>query len=401
MSPRLTIRQKYPELFTADSSATPATLSLPESRGAVTELLTQLQRELMYARRTADAARIRAGMKPVYWTGAPRYAKLRHRPLVYGSSPMASARSGVPFDDATGDGLAKRWGLPGGYHQLLACAKLANLYPAPVADLPLAVKTDAVRRDLLDTQVQSGLFADRVVILVGKEAARVFGYDTTDLGDFAGPLDRRRVVGAREVLMMPDPAESVLWGTQRGQLRGRKVLLRALLAARLPVVRSERSIVVGIDPEGARRWAGALAPFDVDEFRENADVHMEASCVWVAMGGQPPGPLASGSVVPLWCELCRVGIAPPRDLGAGAWWFDSPTGTSTMYLDHGRAVVSGMRGKPKLCALLRQDGTTLQEVQRSDRATGLRWAEDAAAQLGWEHAFVALDKRLSALQGAA
>jgi hypothetical protein len=98
---------KHPDLY-LPSSLPPARLEIPHERSAVVDLVVTLQRELLAARRTADALHFRAHGRPIAWSAAPRYAKLRYRPLIFGSSPSASARSALPFDDATGDGLALR-----------------------------------------------------------------------------------------------------------------------------------------------------------------------------------------------------------------------------------------------------------------------------------------------------
>lgn len=406
MSPRLTIRQKYPQLYAHDSTATPAQISVPERRGDVVELLGLLQRELLYARRQADLARVHAGKRPLAWVGAPRYAKLRHRPLVFGSSPMRSSRSSVPFDDATGDGLAKRWGVPGGFHQLMGCVKLANLYPIPVADMPLDARTEQVRQDLLDAHVQSGLFTDRVVVLVGHEALRAFGYDLEQYRDRIGPLPRQLVPGAREVLAMPDPHRSLCWQTEERRIQGRLVIVRALLAARLPVgipLAQQLQPMPRLHTEQAAVCASWLAAFTSSEAFKPHAVAATATDAWKTMTGQDApdlGALVRGPAVAMWRELCRIGLAPPRDLGSGAWWFDSATSASTLYLDKGIARVVGGRGQPKACTLLRHDDTVVEEATKPERSDGLRWAENAAATMGWEHPFVALDKRLTELRGA-
>jgi hypothetical protein len=378
MSP--TIQQRYPEMF--GDMAAPGKFVIPQARSEVVDLMTSLHREMVFARRTADRIAARHGARTITWGTAPKYAKLKYRPLVFGSSPMASARSTLPFDDSTGDALVKRWGIPGGFMQLQGLAKLANLYPAPIADLPLAFREPQARADLLAAHLDAGLFHERVVVLVGMEAQRAFGYDQPG---YLGLLDRGQVPGARAVIAMPDPAKHPGWGSPDGRYFGRALFVHALLAARLP-------------SPNAPIAADILLPLD-DAPRRGLS---EAMVIWRReMGGASPTSLTEDEPVKMWRELCRLGIATPCDLGSRAWWYDPNRSISTMFLDGGRCVVSGRHGEEKRCTLLSVDGTELARAVFRPRSHGLRWAEAEAVARGWDHPFAALDKRLTAMKGGA
>lgn len=390
-----------PAVFTRDSFATPLPLTIPEDRYSVIEMVTAMQRELMYARRTADSALRQLGAQPIAWVGAPRYGKLKYRPLVFGSAPSPTARSSLPFDDATGDGLARRWGLPGGFHQLLGMAKLANLYPLPISDMPLDARSEATRHDLLDAHVAAGLFTDRVVILVGTEALRAFGFDVDALQDHVGPLQREQVPGARAVLAMPDPQHSIAWRSEESRHMGRLSFVFALLGARLPVGEA----TTGPFPRPrtnahmATLHAAALVGFDTGSMK----VAVDACSTWMSLGSpyecHQVQDLLRGPSMTLWRELCRIGIATPRDLGARCWWFDPLTSASELYFDRGRARVRGPKDQPKTCELLDAKGAVLASTQVRLRSTGLRWAENEASTRGWDFACFGLDRRLAELRG--
>lgn len=398
MSPRLPLLQRFPELFTRDSSLTPGRIEIPDDRMGVIELVTALQRELMYARRTADSAMRQLDARPMVWTGAPRYAKLRYRPLVFGSSPTACARSSLPFDDTTGDNLARRWGIPGGFHQLMGLAKLANIYPLPISDMPLDARSEEVRQDLLDAHVAAGLFKDRVVVLIGHEALRAFGYSLGEFAHYAGPLPRSPVPGACEVLAMPDPQYSPLWRTDEGRHVGRLVFVRALLAARLPV--PGHPLSPRLQTRYAAEAAAHLAPFPaLPSFPTNQMTEVARDC-WAQLGAQATvETLVRGPGMDLWRELARYKLATPRDCGSRSWWFDPATSTSVTYFDRGSGRVVGDRWASKVCELLDSAGLAVARCECHERSTGLRFVENEAARRGWTWACFELDRQLAEMRG--
>jgi uracil-DNA glycosylase len=368
----------HPELF-APSHLPPARIDIPTDRSAQIELVVALQRELLCARRTADALHQRIHGRPIEWAQAPRFAKLRFRPLIFGSSPSLGARSSIPFDDATGDALARRWGIPGGFLQLLGLCKLANLYPAPIADLPIEARGDDARYDLLVAHLVGGLFKDRVVILVGAEAQRALGYEPVT--DHLGRLDAGKIVGARMVLAMPDPIRSPVWGRPEHRHNARALILQALLAARLPV-----------EAERAVSYARALVPISDDDARMHE------------MDPAPEECLADLGVAPqsnglTWRNLCRLGVATPRDLGARAWWPIPDTSTVELYLDRGHLRVTGHRDNPQIAEVIDHEDNVIAAQDFAARGSALRWCEGMAAAKGWEHAFQALDRRLAGHYG--
>lgn len=371
---------KHHPLF-APSRLPPARLEIPHERTAVVDLVVHLQRELLAARRTADKLFQQAhGGRSIAWAATPRYAKLRYRPLIFGSSPSMTARSSLPFDDATGDALCSRWGIPGGYHQLLGLCKLANLYPAPIADLPIEARSDDARHELLLQHLTAGLFRDRVVILVGAEAQRSLGYEPR--ADYLGPLDATQVHGARHVLAMPDPIRSPIWKDPRYSARA--LIIQALLAARLPVPARQ-----------AVTFARALSPLCPGDSNLHADDHAPEACLFELR------PDRRGEAL-TWSELCRLGIATPRDLGAKAWWPIAETSTVELYLDRGHLRVTGHKDKPQIAeVIVAGEDTPIEATEFDSRASALRWCEDQAAQLGWTHPHEALDRRLSGVYGRA
>ena len=361
---------KHADLY-QPSSLPAARLDIPHDRPAVVDLVVTLQRELLAARRTADALHQRVHGRPIAWAATPRYAKLRYRPLIFGSSPSATARSALPFDDATGDALARRWGVPGGYHQLLGLCKLANLYPAPIADLPIEMRGDDAKHDLMLAHLTAGLFRDRVVIVVGAEAQRALGYDPRP--DYLGRLDASRVLDARMVLAMPDPIRSPVWASAEHRHVAEALLIQALLAARLPV-----------DARRAVTYAGALVPLCEADTRWHEGDHAPDAC-WHELGGGPFD----------WRRLCRAGIATPRDLGARAWWPIPDTSTVELYLNMGHLRVTGHAGRPQIAEVIDAADDVIAATEFEARGSALRWCEDQAATRGWRHPHESLDARLA------
>lgn len=394
----MNLQQKYPELFTVDSSAPPGQIRIPEERYSVLELVTALQRELLFARRTADSAIHQLGGKPLTWWGAPRYAKLKFRPVVLGLAPSETARSTLAFDDHVGDMLARRWGLPGGFHQLVGLAKLATIWPFPMADLPLPARSRDALCDRLDALVVAGTFRDRVVVLVGAGALQAFGYPA----DALGPLGAQLVPGARAVIAMQDPQQRDLWRAESRRAMARQGFIQALLAARLPAGGH-------YDPPRPRTNTAAAALIastlvQPSKFGTLSPTHVnEAFAVWRSLGGNPAGldKLWSSSGPAVWQELCRLGLSTPRDLGSRLWWLDPVTGVSESYYELGRARVVGAKGQVKICEVLDNHGHVLEQGELPTRRTGHTWAEGKVAARGWDFAHIGLDRRLADLRGGA
>jgi hypothetical protein len=338
---------------------------------ATRKRLSHLERELAITRRYLHKVQREHGLEPSKFFSMPRFGKLRYRPIILGYAPSAGARSGLPFDDESGDALVDVAGLADFQH-LLCNFKVRNVFLNAASDLPHEARAREAASQAMANHVARQLFDGRVVIVVGQDARRAAGIECEP--EFMGPATARAVGGAALVLTVPDVGHPRQWPRERREVLW-SCLAFALAAIRLPAA----------DPvaEAIALQAGRRSP------------------AWSSLTAEP-WPTASSCKrgVDLWMQLQAAGLAAPPNLTRGAW-MPEPEGSFILHTTGGYAVIGGPPAASTLRIYERYSGRIMRVVFASAGKSGdlRRQAEEYMFDRAhWDYPFRALDRRLEQMR---